>query len=87
MSVATAMRGGFRAACGTAPTFGYPDGENMDLPTGSFADPRRFVSRHRFSIATMLPRWRAPADLTGILPDGNATTVVRWTAATGKLPE
>jgi hypothetical protein len=78
---------GFCSACGTPLTFEFPDSENMDLTIGSFDDPARFRPSHHFSPETMLPHWRDTADLPGIRLDENSTTVDRWMAATGKLPE
>jgi len=77
----------FCANCGTPLGFAYNDGENMDLNVGAFDDPRRFVPRHHFGVATRLDQWLDTSDLPGYRIEDNPATVERWMKAIGKLPD
>ena len=77
----------FCANCGTPLGFAYNDSENMDLNVGTFDDPRRFVPRHHYGIATRLDQWLDTSALPGYRLEDSPATVERWMNAIGKLPD
>ena len=78
---------GFCAACGTALTFEFPDGQNMDLTVASFDDPGFFSPHHHFGIESRLPHWRDTDGLPGYRTEENPNVVNRWMNTIGKLPD
>ena len=79
---------GFCAACGTPLTFEFLEpGENMDLTVGSFDDSYRFKPTHHFSPETWHAEWLDTRGLPATRVDENPSTVDRWMAKLGKLPD
>ena len=77
----------FCSSCGTPLGFRYLDSNRMDLTVGSFDEPAFFRPTSNFSIETALPSWLDVSQLPGQRLDEHQTTVSRWMAATGKMPD
>jgi hypothetical protein len=78
---------GYCAECGTALTFEFVEGENMDLAVGSFDDPSGFRPVHHFGAESMHRAWLNTEGLPEHRTDEHKPLVDRWMNAVGKLPD